>query len=676
MAFRVPNQVRQRQPSFQNVSPRPAPPAINVTPSNHNPREEESQEWVLFSPELAPSTTTRTHTTSTDRTPRTTGRSRLSDFGSLGTALHSGTVDGDLDAEHDDLLDEDGTELDSLDDGLHAFREPTACEPATDEPQLHHSDPALLPTHDGLGTFTAVNLHVQEQLWQHEQFNPRRRGETRPRRRSSVQRHLDSVDEVENQDMERERWQRIEQWRMEQSRALLQEIERETRRRRYSRANRLSRATQGSARQPSSVAVESTPEIQPVADEATPRPSPEGSQKGSEEEESFWRRITRKVIRDLIGIDNSILAVIFGEALAEGSEEENKQRQSEDPHNQQSESTAAASKSSIRVESERPKVLDDMLKNATSTSSGDNIWQQRLLDRIARELGILVHQLCEHPGAFTTYVRPGSSTSSDFAGKLASRASSLPSQRRPIPSRAASYGSGNNGTSEISPIFNPTLQDNTGPNHASLWGIEEEESLSANEIRPSTNNNLAGHLRPPFPQPEQDIEYWERELDIGEVFRYLCKGLAGKVPFSNDGTSTPKPLSPNGQGDHGASNRAAIIRHHHPLVARADAHARSNRPPLRHWQTSSSGTGLRASRIDTPATTSHHASSSSTPILFRHFRRPSSSCASQSTLVSSTKGPLGSGSSRHYWDIGGSVGSGSAIVTVGGASGMGSWGDV
>ncbi|KMU83463.1 hypothetical protein CIHG_01245 [Coccidioides immitis H538.4] len=619
MAFRVPNQVRQRQPSFQNVSPRPAPPAIDVTPSNHNPREEESQEWVLFSPELAPSTTTH-------RTPRTTGRSRLSDFGSL---------DGDLDAEHDDLLDEDGTELDSLDDGLHAFREPTACEPATDEPQLHHSDPALLPTHDGLGTFTAVNLHVQEQLWQHEQFNPRRRGETRPRRRSSVQRHLDSVDEVENQDMERERWQRIEQWRMEQSRALLQEIEKETRRRRYSRANRLSRPTQGSARQPSGVAVESTPEIQPVL---------------------------MKLLRALLLKD-----------LRKAPEDEPLVRETSPP---QSESTAAASKSSIRVESERPKVLDDMLKNATSTSSGDNMWQQRLLDRIARELGILVHQLCEHPGAFTTYVRPGSSTSSDFAGKLASRASSLPSRRRPIPSRAASYGSGKNATSEISPIFNPTLQDNTGPNHASLWGIEEEESLSANEVRPSTNNNLAGHLRPPFPQPEQDIEYWERELDIGEVFRYLCKGLAGKVPFSNDGTSTPKPLSPNGQGDHGASNRAAIIRQHHPLVARADAHARSNRPPLRHWQTSSSGTGLRASRIDTPATTSHHAGSSSTPILFRHFRRPSSSCASQSTLVSSTKGPLGSGSSRHYWDIGGSVGSGSAIVTVGGASGMGSWGDV
>src|SRR5699024_6070512 len=102
---------------------------------------------------------------------------------------------------------------------------------------------AVLPTHDGLGSFQASSQTVQDQLWQHEQYNPQRRPELRLRRHSSVQRQLDMVAEQEQMtNAERERWQRIEKWRMEQSRALLQEVERETRRRRRrtSRASRTS----------------------------------------------------------------------------------------------------------------------------------------------------------------------------------------------------------------------------------------------------------------------------------------------------------------------------------------------------------------------------------------------------------------------------------------------------
>ena len=94
----------------------------------------------------------------------------------------------------------------------------------------------MLPAHDGLGSFQASSQLAQDQLWQHEQYNPQRREQALPRhrRRSSVQHHLDTVNEQEAH-VERDRWQRIEQWRMDQSRALLQEIERETRRRRSSR---------------------------------------------------------------------------------------------------------------------------------------------------------------------------------------------------------------------------------------------------------------------------------------------------------------------------------------------------------------------------------------------------------------------------------------------------------
>lgn len=647
MAFRLPSQVQQRRPSFQNAV-RPAPPAINIPRSNYGPREEESQEWVLFSPELALSATDRTHTTSTEQTPRTAGRSRLSDFGSLGTALQSGTEAVDLDHEHDDLLD-DATELDSLDDGLHAFREPTPYTPsAVDQFQLHHSDPALLPAHDGLGTFPSSNRHIQEQLWQHEQFNPRRRGELRPRRRSSVQRHLDIIDEMENRNLERERWQRIEEWRMEQSRALLQGIEKETKRRRYSRA---SHSTLGSAGRTSSAA-RSMKGTKPVMTENTHSTAPgEKHQNDSEDEESFWRRITRKVIRDLIGIDDGILAVIFGNAFTEGAQEER----------QENESNAAAPTSGIRIDTERPKDLDEMLKSINSPSSGDDAWQQRFLDRIARELGILVHQIYDHPGAFTTYLSGGSPASSDHADTSTVKSSAF-SHGRHIPSRTVSSDSAKTSNPNFAPVFAPTLKDPVASSHDALWGIEEENPLSANDLQASHRQGL-----------EHDPEYWERDLDMKMVFRYLCKGFAGKTPLPNDGTRTPTPSTHREQEQQDASRRASILRHQHPLVARADAHARSHRPPPRHWQTSSSGTGLRANKVNSHSTSSTRmANSSSAPLIFRHIRRPGSSCASQSTRMSSPKGPLASGSSRHYWDIGGSVGSGSAIA----AGGMGSWGDV
>jgi hypothetical protein len=63
------------------------------------------------------------------------------------------------------------------------------------------------------------------------------------------------------------------------------------------------------------------------------------------------------------------------------------------------------------------------------------------------------------------------------------------------------------------------------------------------------------------------------------------------------------------------------------------------------------------------------------PVLRQHLRRPSSSCASQSAKISaiSSRRTL-TGSSRNYWDIGGSVDSGSAIAPT--PAGVGAWGDV
>src|ERR1700744_3656672 len=112
MAFQAPQrQQAARTTSFQNNA---ASPIDVVIPSaTERLAEQEQQEWILFSP--AP----RTQTTSTDRT-RIADRSRLSDFGSLETAARS---QPDAVLAHNDNETED---LDSLDDGLHAFNEPSS----------------------------------------------------------------------------------------------------------------------------------------------------------------------------------------------------------------------------------------------------------------------------------------------------------------------------------------------------------------------------------------------------------------------------------------------------------------------------------------------------------------------------------------------------------------------
>jgi len=289
MAFRQ----QQRPKSSRQISynaPEPAPEAATASQQLKRPLEA-SEEWILFSP-AAPSTTARTQTTSTERTPRTAGLSRFSEFGSLETAAHS--EDGD----NGTFL---GTEeeLDSLDDGLRAFHEPSDYgAPAS---RLVQSGETVLPTHDGLGEFL-TGATTQEHMWQFEQ--PRRRI---TRRRSSVQRHFSILDQVDEGNQEQERRQRIEKWRLEQSKALLEEVEKETRRRRRMSTLSASRSRIDSTQQ-------HTPRTVPK-----PAPSVAETQSDSSDEgsESFWQRITRRVIRDLIGLDEDTLSVIFGESLPE-----------------------------------------------------------------------------------------------------------------------------------------------------------------------------------------------------------------------------------------------------------------------------------------------------------------------------------------------------------------------
>jgi hypothetical protein len=589
MAFR---QQHRPQSSRQLSYHEPATPAeVGTAPSPQRKRAlEESEEWVLFSPGAA-STTARTHTTSTERTPRTAGLSRLSDFGSLDTAARSEQDDDEGTCQGT----EEGEDLDSLDDGLHAFHEPS--EYAGPASRLQQSGDTVLPTHDGLGTFQP-NADMQEHMWQFER--PRRR---HTRRRSSIQRRFDLLDEAEEVNQEADRRQRIEKWRLEQSKALLEEIERETRRRRRMSIVSAARSRTDSAHL----------ETKSVASQSAKSVSDQQSEISDENTEdlSFWQRLTRRVIRDLMGIDEDTLSVIFGESLPE---------------------EAVASTTDPK---ESGASVDAILQSLDVTIS-DNSWQHRLLERVARELGILVHQLSEHPGAFSTY-RSIQDTPA-YAGLTSSRphtplTAESPSSR---PTTSAHFTS-----SPVSAHFAPTFPAQTQSaaySEASLWGIEEEpESIAPLNC---SHNRTAS---PPVNYAEEvarEQDYWERELDVKMVFNFLVKRFSSRRPSIPSHPHGPSRAPASMDGEGASARRAAIIRQNHPLVNRSREHLPSS--------------STQARRKERAAKTYYvHP-----PSLRSQVLRSSSSCASQSTK----KSKRSSGSGRNYWDMSGSVGSGSVIA--------------
>lgn len=577
-----------RQPTLAPAIRQPAPqdPRDNDATTISSPlhRElEQSQEWFLFPTHSS----TQTQTASTVQTP-TAALSRLSDFGSLDVKSRQ---DEDVPCEATNGSVEDDEDLDSLDEGLHAFQEPSPVHRSG----LFEPSVSILPRHDGLGTFPTSSSPLQEQLWHFEQFNPRKRsiGPGRHRRRSSVQRRIDAVEDHDVASIEAETRERIEKWRMEQSRVLLDEIERETRRRRTSEMSQRAEMTPGTAGL-KQIIKDSVAEK--AGNETTSGPL-SASSAGIEESESFWQRITRRVIRDFIGIDDNLLSVIFGESLPT-------ERLDGKPP------SGSGSSRFLRLDTSSP----------VSAGTG---WEGRLLDRLSRELGMLLQQLTAHPGAFSTFSTPFNPSSSDYAGMpitVPTSSRSQPKPSTPTANAAASFD------------FRPTLQDAALPaqtsaadsTHAALWGIEEEPA-------PTT--------------PEDDREYWEQTPDIKTVFRFLHNrftserrpATTSKPPLNIATTSTPDSL-----------RRAAIIRQYHPLVSRAAA----------TWD-QRVGHARRHSSLR---------------------RRSGSSCASSNVgsarRVGLRGGSLGS-SSRNYWDLGGSaVGSGGGSAIGVGGGGMGAWGEV
>lgn len=527
-----------------------------------NDRAEESQEWILFSP---PQTVSATTGTRKDETSHTAGLSRLSDFGSIATGPAQATHDS---LEQDFIEDGELDSLDSLDEGLQAFREPSIYRSPTN--QAHG---AVLPTHDGLGTFPASSLPVQEQLWQHEQFNPKRKYEGPHGKRSSISRRLDTIEELDLQ-MSEEKRMRIEQWRMDQSQAFLDEVEKETRKRgRHSSiaGRRLSTTILGAGDD----TYDSNSHGKTVSDSA-------GQE--SEETEPFWRRMTRRFVRDVIGIDEPLLSVIVGETLPEDI-------------------------LAIANLAHDPKAFPSVYQQGVT----EDAWPDRVLRRIAKELGLLVNRLSPHPGAFAA---ASSSSTDDYAG--------IPIPERPSRTLESIRRSDDQSTFKVTPLFAPTIQD---PSYSASWGLDDE--LLRQPHNPTGQPDDAERLR-------REREYWERELDIKMVFHFL-KGRFSSNPTPRGPDPPQQPVtSPDD-----AVRRADVIRRHHPLVA-------SPWPPsIARLQGSSN---------------------------LRPYKRTASSYATES--VRSCRRPSvarSAASSRNYWDIGGSIGSGSAFASGGM---MGAWGEV
>ncbi|KAI1441511.1 hypothetical protein F5Y02DRAFT_421929 [Annulohypoxylon stygium] len=578
MAFQQP--ARQATRVFRPTPEDEKSPQIPQPPSQ---AVEDSQTWVLFSP-ATDAATSSSYYVSTHKSNTTPGRSRVSEIGSFGTVAPSdASADRQQPASLADVPegeDEDDAELDSLDSHLAEFRStPIFYGPSHGLP---FATP-VVPAHDGLGSFRleqeGMGAEVQDRLYAFEQYNP-----NRIRRQQSLD--LAPVELEDGGFQELEKRQRIENWRLEQSRYLLEEIQKETRRKRRSLAGSVFNPVEQKAADVASLSGIGDKSKDETDQSQTWHDHDENEGEG----EGIWGRITRKVIRDLIGIDDKLLSVLFGEELPDEEDLSTTPKVSAMPTSQGA---------------------DAMMEDAT-----DSGWQLKMLERVAKELGSLIHRLSEHPGAFSTF----------------SRVQQMPIPYAGLPSipegvNDTSTGSKLNDSHFAIPEFQPTIRTQAQPKAVDIPSVAHPVKSSQETPHAKVENSGDD-----FTQDE-----WEQELDVRLVFRYLRSRFMSR---SNSSSGAPGNTTLASSSMQDAAAKAARVRQHHPLMSRPRTAER------------------RRSKTTMP----------SSPVLFKH----ASSCASQSTRRSVRKSSCSS--SRHYWDIGGSVGTGSIIAAATGP--MGSWGEV
>ncbi|CAK7270552.1 hypothetical protein SEPCBS119000_004147 [Sporothrix epigloea] len=705
MAFHQPTRPAIQRPAREQSEERDSLIPSPVVPAAF----EESQTWVLFSPAADTATTYSTLDSLPETSHHTAGRSRLSDLGSLRSLepsnyassvaqaaltrpAHSGLIfnptaqshaDDEAVESDDGLPDaEEDIELDSLDSHLPDFR---SIHNQTQTHRLHSCTPVTattsvnLPTHDGLGSFrigdtVGMSAAVQKHLYSFEQFNPRR---VSKRRRESLDlaqlRVADEFSEVA------ERTRRIEAWRWEHSRVLLEEIQKETRRRRGSELSaRRRRPSIGlPAVAPEVTATDLTAQFDASRDwhdqeEACPLPEVRmaaGEDNEDEQDEGFWSRIARKFMLEFMGIDDRILSVLFGEDIA-GEEQDVEMKTTPMPP--------------VPVSLLNASVAAGMDADTERGHEGDTSWQLRLLERIARELGIFVHShMNAHPGAFSTFTRvqnmplpyaglpviPESTTPVDLKSTLGSEDAAVPAQGR----ERAIYDVPLTDTTATLPYFKPTMQDAPPMSKSNQTSMDPLTAARLGEntapcAAASSAPSGAAAAAPTFTQEE-----WEQDLDVKLIFRYLRSRLFSGSDSASNHThrhhshhhahhSNSNGITTNAANMQEAAAKVARVRQHHPLVGRGPSTARlpggERRPSLVLRNLNAPGVASPLSPI---------------PLGLRHSHGTATSCASHSTRRSARRSSVSSRhSSRHYWDIGGSLGTGSVIASAGP---MGSWGE-
>ena len=547
MAFLQPFSVPQRQVPTRNDGTEYQVPSAPHQIDN-------SQEWILFSPAQAQNTSTASSIS------KTAGLSKFSDFGSLNTIPRSAQDDDEL-----SLALEDVDELDSLDDGLHAFREPSVFHGSR---RIDQSGGTILPAHDGLGMFAASNSTVQEQLWSFEKYNPRRR------LYSHIHRKLTTVEdrnEDEVSGLDKARIDRIEKWRLDQSRILLEEIRHENENEK--RKQNIYSNDRSWARSHGEFDAVNPAEQADSTDEST---------------ETLWQRITQR-IRDLMGIDDVLLSVLLGECLPEEG------FLTEDPQ-----------------PSSYEKQTDGQIRKSSTQG-----WDASVLQRLTRELGVLLQRLSSFPVTFPAKLN---ASNIEYAGIPVDQT------QNPHKPQKASEGPLSSGTHGSLP-FLPTIRQT----HVNTSHHAQSELCYTNEAPDMP------------PSPSTEAQYWEQTPDLRTVIGYLSRHFTSNTHSTPDvahnkiaTTNTPDSV-----------RRAQIIRQHHPLVSRS-------RPFDRHVRRGSMRFNQQLVNASTP-----------------NLKRIGTSCASLSTKRS--RRDNSDGGSRNYWDIGGSGTLGSEIFTFGGS---GAWGEV
>ncbi|KAI9889874.1 MAG: hypothetical protein M1814_004709 [Vezdaea aestivalis] len=544
MAFKIP-QVHASQRS-QRVQTKRSQLDLTGLQSNLEPQ----QEWVLFSP------TSNTHKSSLQAasTDKGAGLSHFSEVDSLISTTKT----------HEEgqpwSLDENEGDLDSLDGQLHAFDQPDRNDRSND---LDQSGGAFLPGHDGLGMFTNSGLFERDGL-----FRGRRADQ------SNVE-GLQSSNGTTALSEESERIRRIQEWRMEHSRIVLDETEKESKKRRSSQVTTSLRDIQEEEDTLGSSMNTSTSNKVPRLDGHSSKASFHDFDSPTPTlGESLWQRITTRLLKSLVGLDRSLLSLIIGDS----------------------------SLTDLDPQFSNPSELQNY--SHILASQRETTWEDRLFERIARELGIIAaHHPSDSPTTAAAYPYPENRTKHAELSPSLERDLPPPETQRPS---AASQAPRTPST----PHFAPTLP----------FSVDKSSLFSS----------------PPIQHPDHDLaferDYWERDLDVKMVFGFIRRRFSSAA--NNAPSATARPTSQGNPLTMPAAARAALIRAQHPLASRGQeaVHQRRRSGSARL------GRGLVARR---------------------------SSCRSLSVRSSSI-----SGSSRNFWDLGGSVGGASA-----GGAGVGAWGE-